>query len=152
MPNAPLRIKRAQSILSKRTKWGERFILCPTHFVQPPSSSGSIPCPAPHRHRRQIQAIVDDLRPQGINSVRSIAAELNERGILTAWCGMAPHAGCSAAVAVAISELTAVARRRSFPFERVPFAEKSQDFRGGTTLSKKALKTLTVVVRLRCAE
>src|ERR1700733_11815018 len=33
MPNAPPRIKRAQSILGERTKWGKRFILCPMHFV-----------------------------------------------------------------------------------------------------------------------
>jgi hypothetical protein len=30
-----------------------------------------------------LRAIVDDMRGQGITSVRAIAAELNERGILT---------------------------------------------------------------------
>jgi hypothetical protein len=30
-----------------------------------------------------LRALVDDLRTQGITSVRAIAAELNERGILT---------------------------------------------------------------------
>jgi hypothetical protein len=46
--------------------------------------------------------IVDDLRSQGFTSVRAIAAELNERGILTprggAWH---PNVSRSAAVAVA---------------------------------------------------
>jgi predicted flap endonuclease-1-like 5' DNA nuclease len=37
---------------------------------------------AVHRAVNQ-SAIVDDLRIQGITSVRAIAAELNERGILT---------------------------------------------------------------------
>jgi hypothetical protein len=32
---------------------------------------------------RTCGAIVDDLRSQGFTSVRAIAAELNERGILT---------------------------------------------------------------------
>jgi DNA invertase Pin-like site-specific DNA recombinase len=34
-----------------------------------------------------LRAIVDDLRSQGITSVRSVAAQLNERGILTARGG-----------------------------------------------------------------
>jgi DNA invertase Pin-like site-specific DNA recombinase len=35
-------------------------------------------------HRAQnVKAIVDDLRAQGFTSVRAIAAQLNERGILT---------------------------------------------------------------------
>jgi len=35
------------------------------------------------RRAANLRAIVDDLRAQGIASVRTIAAELNERGILT---------------------------------------------------------------------
>jgi|SRR5262252_3720950 len=34
-----------------------------------------------------VRAIVDDLRAQGFTSVRAIAAQLNERGILTARGG-----------------------------------------------------------------
>jgi len=33
--------------------------------------------------RGDLRAIVDDLRSQGFTSVRAIAAQLNERGILT---------------------------------------------------------------------
>src|SRR5262249_22959128 len=39
---------------------------------------------ATHR-AANLRAIVDDLRAQGITSVRAIAAELNERGILVAF-------------------------------------------------------------------
>src|SRR5262249_25260477 len=35
------------------------------------------------RRANNLRAIVDDLRSQGITSVRSVAAQLNERGILT---------------------------------------------------------------------
>jgi hypothetical protein len=38
---------------------------------------------AAHR-AANLKAIMDDLRSQGITSVRAIAAQLNERGILTA--------------------------------------------------------------------
>jgi len=37
---------------------------------------------AEHR-AANLRTIVDDLRAQGITSVRAVAAELNERGILT---------------------------------------------------------------------
>ena len=37
---------------------------------------------AEHR-AANLRAFVDDLRTQGVSSVRAIAAELNERGILT---------------------------------------------------------------------
>ena len=36
-----------------------------------------------HQRAANLRAIVDDLRSQGITSVRAIAAELNARGILT---------------------------------------------------------------------
>ena len=36
------------------------------------------------QHAGNLRAIVDDLRSQGFTSVRSVAAELNERGVLTA--------------------------------------------------------------------
>ena len=40
------------------------------------------------KHRAaNLRAIVDDLRSQGFTSVRTIAAQLNERGILTARDG-----------------------------------------------------------------
>lgn len=35
------------------------------------------------RRAQNVRAIMDDLKTQGITSVRAIAAELNERGILT---------------------------------------------------------------------
>jgi hypothetical protein len=35
------------------------------------------------RRAANLRAIVDDLRSQGFTSVRTIAAQLNERGILT---------------------------------------------------------------------
>jgi DNA invertase Pin-like site-specific DNA recombinase len=48
-----------------------------------------------------LRAIVDDLRRQGISSVRAIAAQLNERGILTLWWCMASNVSRSTAVATA---------------------------------------------------
>ena len=36
-----------------------------------------------HQRAANLRAIVDDLRSQGITSVRAVAAELNTRGILT---------------------------------------------------------------------
>jgi Recombinase len=41
---------------------------------------------AAHR-AKNLRTIVDDLRSQGFTSVRTIAAQLNERGILTARGG-----------------------------------------------------------------
>jgi lipoate-protein ligase A len=35
------------------------------------------------RRAENLKAIVDDMRTKGITSVRALAAELNERGILT---------------------------------------------------------------------
>jgi len=40
-----------------------------------------------HPLRQSPSVIVDDLRSQGFTSVRAIAAQLNERGILTARGG-----------------------------------------------------------------
>ena len=39
------------------------------------------------RRAENLRAMVDDLRSQGITSVRAIATQLNERGILTARDG-----------------------------------------------------------------
>ncbi len=36
-----------------------------------------------HHRASNLRTIVDDIRSQGITSVRAIAAELNARGILT---------------------------------------------------------------------
>src|SRR6516162_4610527 len=43
----------------------------------------SPPSPQIRQRAANLRTIVDDLRSQGITSVRAVAAELNERGILT---------------------------------------------------------------------
>jgi hypothetical protein len=59
------------------------------------------------RSRRTQMAIVDDLRSQGVISVRTIAAQLNERGVLTPRGGaVAPNVNRSVAGAAASLMLT----------------------------------------------
>jgi DNA invertase Pin-like site-specific DNA recombinase len=51
-------------------------------------------------HASNLRTIVEDIRAQGITSIRKIAEELNSRAILAAWWRVATHDGCAAVSAL----------------------------------------------------